>query len=170
MTLLGYAPKYAETGGLAASILALGHVAFALFTIAGTILNGAGRTQDAIAVAAATLALPVVLLFVGIPLGTPGREVLAICAAATTTAMAAGAAASGWMLWKRFGGFMPALTIGRVALAATATVALGRLFAPGGRIGTLLVAIACAAIYLAVILVTRELGPRDLAALRRRKD
>jgi stage V sporulation protein B len=169
MTLLGYAPKYAVEGGLAAAILALGHVAFALFTIAGTILNGAGRTGDAIAVAAGTLALLVVLLFVGIPHGVPGREVLAICAGATTCAMAAGAAVSGWVLWRRFGGFLGAATVARVALAATATIVAGRFLAPGGKLAALAVALACAALYLGVILVTRELGPADLAALRRRK-
>jgi stage V sporulation protein B len=168
MMLLGYAPSYAVEGGLAAAILALGHVAFALFTIAGTILNGAGRTLDAIVVAAATLAALVALLFLGIPHGAPGREVLAICAACTTAAMVLGFAISGWMLWRRFGGFMPALTIGRVVLAGAATLLLGGRFAPGGKLQSLAVAAVCAAIYLAVILVTRELGPRDLAALSRR--
>jgi hypothetical protein len=124
---------------------------------------------DAIWVAAGTLAALVVLLFVGIPLGDPGREVLAICAAATTTAMALGTAAAGWMLWRRFGAFLPALTVVRVALATAATVVLGRLLHPGGKLMTLVYAAACAVVYLGVIVVTRELGPRDLAALSRRK-
>jgi stage V sporulation protein B len=169
MELLGYKSEYAVEGGLAASILALGHVAFALFTIAGTILNGAGRTADAVAVAATTLLLLVVLLFVGIPLGTPGREVLAICAAATSTAMLVGAGVSGWFLWRRFGSFLPALTVVRVVLAIAATLGVGRLVTAPGKLMTIVAAALSAAVYLGVILVTGELGRRDLAALRPRK-
>lgn len=164
-----YPEPYAAEGGPALAILALGNVAFALFTIAGTILNGAGRTRDAITVAALTLALLVVGLFVGIPHGAPGREVLAICAAATTTAMALGAAASGWYLWKRFGAFLPVLTVVRVGIAIVAAVAAGRFLVPHGKVMTLGLTLVCAAIYLAVIVGTRELGPADIAALRRRK-
>jgi stage V sporulation protein B len=164
-----YPAPYAAEGGPALAVLALGNVAFALFTIAGTILNGAGRTRDAITVAALTLGLLVVGLFLGIPHGAPGREVLAICAAATTAAMVLGAAASGWFLWKRFGAFLPAATVVRVGLATAAAVAFGRFVPPHGKVMTLVMAAAAAAIYLGVIVATRELGPADLAALRRRK-
>src|SRR5262249_33095951 len=164
-----YPAPYAAEGGPALAILALGNVAFALFTIAGTILNGAGRTRDAIVVAALTLGLLIIGLLAAIPHGAPGREVLAICAAATTSAMALGAAASGWYLWRRFGAFLPVATVVRVGLAAVAAIAAGRFLVPHGKVMTLGMTLACAAVYLGVIVATRELGPADLAALRRRK-
>ncbi len=46
-----YPPDYAAAGGSSLVPLALGSVFFAIFTIAGTILNGAGRTVEAVAVA-----------------------------------------------------------------------------------------------------------------------
>ena len=42
---LVYAPDYAERGGPALALLALGNVAFSVFAIAGTILNGAGQSR-----------------------------------------------------------------------------------------------------------------------------
>jgi stage V sporulation protein B len=161
--------SYAEQGGLALGILVLGNVAFAVFSIAGSILNGVGRTGDAIRVAALTLALLVAGLWIAVPHGAPGREVLAICAAATSVAMLIGAVASGAYLWRRFGAFLPPATVIRVGLAAAAAIGAGRVLVPRGKLMTLAEAAACAAVYLGVILLTRELGPADLAALRRRK-
>ena len=43
---LVYAPDYAQRGGTALALLALGNVAFSVFAIAGTILNGAGLSRD----------------------------------------------------------------------------------------------------------------------------
>ena len=45
---LVYAADYAHLGGPALGALALGNVAFSMFAIAGTILNGAGKTRPAI--------------------------------------------------------------------------------------------------------------------------
>jgi stage V sporulation protein B len=162
-------PSYASEGWLAAAILALGNVAFAVFTVAGTILNGAGRTDDAIRVAALTLVLLVTGLWLGIPHGAPGLEVLAICAAATSAAMALGAGASGWLLWQRFGAFLPPVSLVRVAAATAAAIGLGRVLVPHGKVMAVVHAGLAAVVYLAVIWVTGELGRADLAALRRRK-
>ena len=157
--------SYAAEGWLATGVLALGNVAFALFTIAGAILNGAGRTQDAITVACLTLGLLVVGLWVAIPLGSPGFAVLTICAGATSAAMLLGAVASGWFLFHRLGAFLPVLTVVRVVLAAVLSIGAGRFLVPHGKVMTLVDAVVCAAIYLGVIVATRELGPADLAAL-----
>ena len=169
--LYGNDRSYATEGRLALAILSLGMVAFSMFTIAGTILNSAGHTRDTVAVAALTLVLLAVGLVIGIPLGAPGHEVLAIAASATSMAMVLGAAASGAYLWRRFRAFVPLLTVVRVAAATVATMVAGRFFVPHGKVMTLVSVAVCAAVYLAVIVATRELGPADLAALstRRRK-
>jgi stage V sporulation protein B len=167
--LYGNDATYASEGWLALSILGLGMVAFSLFSIATNILNSAGHTGDTIAVSGLTLVLLAAGLWVGIPFGAPGREVLAIAASATSAAMALGAAASGVCLWRRFGTFVPALTVIRVAAATAATLLLGRAWPAHGKAMTLVAVAACAAVYLVVMVATRELGRADLAALRRRK-
>ena len=165
LMLVPYQAEYA-VGGPALAALALGNVAFAVFTIGATILNSAGRTRDAVAVAALTLGLSTVALWLGIPRATPGREMLLVCASATSGAMALGAAASGVLLWRRFRAFIPALTLVRVGIAASATIGIGRLLPDRGKIVTLCEAAVCAAAFLAVLVGTGELGRADLGEVR----
>jgi stage V sporulation protein B len=165
--LYGNDASYATEGWLALAILALGMVAFSMFSIATNILNSAGHTSDTIAVAGLTLVLLAVGLWVGIPFGAPGREVLAIAASATSTAMVLGAAASGVYLWRRFGAFVPVATAVRVAVATAATLAAGHFWPERGKVMTLAGIAVCAALYLVVLVATGELGRRDLSALQR---
>lgn len=165
LMLVPYGAEYA-VGGPALAALALGNVAFAVFTIAGTILNSAGRTREAVLVAFLTLGLSTAALWLGIPGAVPGAGMLLTCGAATAGAMAVGAVVSGWVLWRRFGAFVPALTVVRVGLATIAAAAVGRLLPDAGRIVTLGEAPACAAAFLVVLVATGELGRADVAAIR----
>ena len=61
-------------GAPALAALALGNVAFAVFAIAGTILNGAGHTRDASLSAGLTLVLAVVGNWIVIPMLRPGHR------------------------------------------------------------------------------------------------
>src|SRR5204862_6590850 len=69
-----YAEDYAHIGAPALLALALGNVAFSLFAIAGTILNGAGLTKQAITSAAITLVIAAVGNAIVIPQLEPGRQ------------------------------------------------------------------------------------------------
>jgi stage V sporulation protein B len=79
-----YPYDYAETGAPALMVLAFGNVAFSVFVIAGTILNGCGDTRAALISAGITLALAVLANAIVIPLFPPGRELLTACACATS--------------------------------------------------------------------------------------
>jgi len=164
---------YALEGGAALALLALGNVAFAIFTIAGTILNSAGRTVEAVLVAAGTLAILVVGLWLGIPTSHPGAAMLNVCAATTSAAMFLGAAASGVLLWRRFGAFVPAATVARVVVATAATFGVGRLVGTRGTLFTVAGAALAALVFVGVLIVTGELGRADLQivgrVLRRKK-
>jgi stage V sporulation protein B len=162
-----FARDFAVTGGGALTVLALGNVAFALFSIAGTILNGAGRTREAILVAAVTLALLVAGLWIGIPRAEPGRAMLLTCAAATSGAMLLGAAISGALLKVHFGAFLPVATLVRVLVATAVALGVGRLVGPRGLVLTAAGAAAAAVAFVAVLVATRELGKSDLAAFGR---
>jgi len=165
--LLGipYPADYAAMGAPALAALALGNVAFAVFAIAGTILNGAGHTRDATLTAALTLILAVVGNWIVVPMLHPGTEVLAGAAIVTGVAMLIGAASSGAMLWRRLGAFVPVLSVVRVVAAAAAAIVVGRLVPMHGLVPTLAEAILIGLIFLAVLVVTGELGKKDLAAI-----
>jgi stage V sporulation protein B len=167
-----YRPEYAHFGAPALIALALGNVAFCLFAIAGTILNGAGRTRDAIVVAAVTLFALVLANVLLVPQFEPGRPMLLATATATGSAMVAGAALGGLYLVRRFGAFLPWATLVRVLLAVGAGMGVGRLVPFESTLLTLIEAGVVGASYLATLVLTRELTGRDLAAitsLRRRK-
>jgi O-antigen/teichoic acid export membrane protein len=160
-----YAPEYAREGGPALAILAIANVAFALFSIAGTILNGAGRTRPAIVVAGVTLAVLVGGLFVLVPGAAPGREVLLRSAAATGGAMLLGTVASLWLLWRHFGAALPALTLARVALAGAAAGGVAYVLPTRGKIITIAEAAVCGLVFLVALVATRELTRADLQAV-----
>jgi stage V sporulation protein B len=163
---LVYAPDYVLRGGPALALLALGNVAFSMFAIAGTILNGAGLTRPAILTAAGTLALASIGNYVVIPLAVGSGHVLEAAAAVTGASMLVGAIACGAVLRDRFGAFLPIASVVRVAIATGAAIALGHALPLHGKLLTLVEAMIVAGAFLAVLVVTGELGKRDLAAIR----
>src|SRR5262249_35676196 len=108
---LVYGADSANVGATALAVLALGNVAFSVFAMAGTILNGAKFTVDAIITAAITLALAVVANYIAIPIAAERGDVLSTAAAVTGAAMLVGAIASGFMLYRRLGAFLEVLTV-----------------------------------------------------------
>lgn len=160
-----YAEDYAVLGAPALTALALGNVAFSIFAIAGTILNGAGHTRDAIVGAAITLALAAIGNAIAIPMCDPGREVLVVAATTTGVAMAIGAGVTGYLLWRRLGAFLPVLTLVRVAIAVGVAMAVGRVVPFTSPLMTLAEAAVVGVVFLVTLVVTRELGRSDLAAI-----
>lgn len=168
-----YPAAYAYFGAPALIALALGNVAFCLFAIAGTILNGAGHTRAAIVTAAVTLVAAVLANVFVIPQFPPGRDILLGAASATAGAMLIGAALGGFYLHRSLGAFMPWATLVRVLLAVAAGLATGWLVPFTSPLLTLIEAVLVGVVYLAALVLTRELTGRDLSALlslgRRRK-
>lgn len=160
-----YPSDYAEVGAPALAALALGNVAFALFAIIGTILNGAGLTRPAITVAGVTLALAVVANALAIPRFDPGPDVLLACAVATGGSMVFGAVIGGVVLRKTLGAFLPIATLVRVAVAVVAALGVGRVLEMTSPLMTLVEAAAVGGSFLVVLVATRELTGRDLRAV-----
>ncbi|NVB80021.1 MAG: oligosaccharide flippase family protein [Kofleriaceae bacterium] len=163
---LVYAPDYAQKGGMALTLLALGNVAFSVFAIAGTILNGAGMSRMAIIIAGLTLALAAVGNFIAIPMAVDDGRVLETAAAVTGSAMLIGAIAGGLILHKQLGAFLPAISLGRIAIATATALAVGRVLPLHGKLMTLAEAVVVGVTFLVVLVATRELGKRDLEAIK----
>ena len=164
---LPFETDYADAGWPALIALALGNVAFSLFAIVGTILNGAGMTREAILVAVLTLVAATIAYLVAIPMFVPGRALLTACACATAGAMLLGAVVGGVILRRKLGAFLPLLSLVRVVIAAAAAMAVGRFLPMKTPLGTLLEAAAVGLTFLASLVVLREFGREDLRAVSR---
>jgi stage V sporulation protein B len=104
--------------------------------------------------------------YVAISLAGAGHALVA-AALATSLAMLVGAIASGVVVYRRLGAFIPALSLVRIAIATGAAVAVGRFVHLGaGKLMTIAQAAMVGATFLVVLVITRELGKRDLAAIR----
>lgn len=160
-----YAADYAYLGAPALTALALGNVAFSVFAIAGTILNGAGLTREAIITAAVTLVVAAVGNAIVIPMCDPGREVLLAAATTTGLSMVLGAGLAGWYLWRRLGAFLPVASVVRVVIAVAVAMAVGRVIPFRTPLMTLIEAAVVGLAFLATLVVTRELGKADLKAI-----
>ncbi len=163
---LVYAQDFVDQGGAALPLLALGNVAFSLIAIAGTILNGAGQTRAATVMAAVTLIAAIIGNYIAIPLAATSGHVLTVAAGVTGGVMVLGAIACAVVLRRRFGAFVPLLSVVRVVLAVGVAIAVGHFLPLHGKLMTLVEAVVIFVVYLGVLIVTRELGPKDLAAIR----
>ncbi len=73
-----------------------------------------------------------------------------------------------WQLQRQFGAGMPLASLVRVVIAGGAAYAAGR-FAPlhdKGKLMTLVLAAMVAVVFVVVLVATRELGARDLEAIK----
>jgi O-antigen/teichoic acid export membrane protein len=161
-----YQAEFAELGGPALAVLALGNVAFAMFAIAGTILNSAGHSRPAIISAAITLALATVGNYIAISMAADSANVMLVAASVTSAAMAIGAVISLWQLRRLFGASLPLLSIVRIAVAAAVAFVIGRVLPLHGKLMTLVAAALIAGTFLVLLVASRELDKRDLEAIK----
>jgi stage V sporulation protein B len=166
-----YRPEYG-VGAPALTVLLFGYVCFSLFTIAGTIINGSGRTAPTTALGLVTLLVTVALTW-GLTAYalTAGKDPLLYAAAATALAMLLGLILFCVYLQRTFGTSLRPLPVARVVLCALAGIVIGRLWPTagplGGKVGTLLSTAVVAGAFLAAAIATGELRPRELLASRR---
>ena len=170
---LFYKPEYA-VGSHALAALVLGYVSFSLFNIAGTIINGSGRTLPTTIIGVLTLAATVAAEWIGIRAALDsGRDPLFFAAVATAATMTLGLLLSAGYLWRTFGAALPLLTLVRVAVAYAAALTTGWAWTRAGilpgKVGTLIACAAIGVVYLVVCIVTGELRPSELKRMRAKK-
>ncbi|HEY3356130.1 MAG TPA: oligosaccharide flippase family protein [Polyangia bacterium] len=164
----------ARTAAAALTVLALGQVFFSLFTIAGTILNGAGRTLGTNVVSFLTLAGAAVIDYIAIPrAGLDTGRVLLWTGAAQSVALVIGFVLMGGYLRRALGALLPPATAARVLIAGAAAWGVGRLL-PDLHRGKLVAAAVTAgecvvvlAVFLGLLAALREFTADDRAKLRK---
>jgi O-antigen/teichoic acid export membrane protein len=159
--------RYAP-GGDALTVLALGQIAFTLFTVAATAISGDGSPFVVAASAAIGLAVMVALAIVGIAaVGVDGSARVA-CATAAAAGCVVALALVLVLVARRFGaGAIPFASLLRASTAGGAGFVAAHVVPHGSRITGLAALAAGALASLAVLAVSRELGAEDVAWVRR---
>lgn len=162
---IAYRPPFDE-GWAALRLLSIAQGAFALSVVGTTVILAAGRTRAAIALMSAMLAAVFAGDVTGIALGGTGPAVLTGLAAGTLSGCLVGLALVAAYVTRRWGGFLAPRTLLRVALSAVFAAAVAARVPVPGKVGTLVQCAAAALLYLAALIVTRELGGEELGLVR----
>ena len=163
-----FPPEY-TAGATALPPLLWGYVAFSLFNILGTILNGAGDPLASARTGLLTVVVCGVSVWASLSYAlSHGSDPCLAAAAATAFSMTVGLVLAGIAVHKRFGAVIGIATPVRVAIGAALAMTVGHFWPTSGflagKVGTLLSMIAVAVAYLAVL--APELSPSELRKLR----
>jgi stage V sporulation protein B len=166
MLSFAYGAADAAKGADVLRTMALAQGLFAMLGIATTVLTSIGRERMAALVTLAAVVAVGGACTVLVPQATFGHDQLVRSAQASGGALLATLVVAGVLVRAQTGAFVPAATALRAGLALAACVALGFVTPRFGRLVTPLAAAAVGVAYLAVLVVTRELGKADLAIAR----
>jgi stage V sporulation protein B len=161
-----YSQEIADRGGPALRVLALGQGAFTMLAIAATILSSLGRERIAALITFCAVVAVGVACWVLAGGAAFGQPQLVLTATGTTLGIGLALVAAGQQVRATTGGFIPAVTVGRVALALVVAGTVGSFLPRTGHLLTPFVSIAIAVAYLTVLAASRELTRGDVHALR----
>ncbi|MCC6898798.1 MAG: lipopolysaccharide biosynthesis protein [Polyangiaceae bacterium] len=163
---LVFPPEAADLGARSMQLLSLGFGAFAVFGILTTALTSLKREVASMAITAVAFALVVAMCFLRVR-GTPfGAELLWRTATATTSGLVLATFGAAVLLHRTAGSVAPLASVLRVVGAMSVTIVVGRFLPHPGKLMTLAYSAALAAIYVALLLISRELGKADLATVK----
>jgi stage V sporulation protein B len=163
---LAYRPPF-DLGAPVLRWLSLAQGAFALSVIGTTIVLAAGRTAAATALMAAMLAAVFAGNVVGLALSPADLSALTHTALGTLFGCLVGLVLVGAYVRRAFGAFLSLTTAARVAACGVGAAAVGAWVPWPGKVGTLAGAAVVGLIYVALLVVTREVTPSEFARIRR---
>lgn len=163
---LVFPEEAAVLGTRAMQLLTLGFGAFAVFGILTTVLNSLKQERQSALVTAVAFGLVVVLCFVRVRGGPFGEELLLRTATATTAGLLLATLAAGVLVKKSAGAVLAPATALRVGLAMAVAIAVARQLPASSKPMTVVFSAVIGAIYVALLLVTRELGRADLDSVK----
>ncbi|HZU83029.1 MAG TPA: lipopolysaccharide biosynthesis protein [Polyangiaceae bacterium] len=166
MLSFAYGPADAARGADVLRTMALAQGAFAMLSIATTVLSSLGRERTAALLTLAAVVSVTAACCALVPSAPMGHAQLMRSAQATGVALAVTLVAAGWTVHRGTGAFVPAATALRVGVALAACVGLGLVAPRFGRLTTPLVALCVGVLYFALLVAAREVGRADLAMVR----
>jgi stage V sporulation protein B len=166
MLSFAYGAKDAADGADVLRSMALAQGAFAMLGIATTVMTSIGRERMAALVTLGAVITVGAACGILVPQAAFGHAQLARSAQASGAALVVAFVIAAVLVRGRTGAFVPPATAARVLGALAVCVAIG-FFAPRfGRLVTPIVAAAVAVGYVGLLVVTGEIGKRDLALVK----
>lgn len=163
---LVFGAEAAALGGGSLELLAVGFGGFAIFGVLTTVLNSLKHERESAIVTLVAVTLVVSLCYVRVRGAPFGADLLLYTAQATAAGLFVATLSAAFFVYRAAGAVAPLLSVLRVLLALAAAIAVGRTLPHAGKIMTPVYAALVAFSYLLVLLLTRELGSRDLATVR----
>ena len=149
------------------TLLPLAYLSYSLVMIFSAMISGSGKPSVSVLITSVTLALSLAANAVAVPnFGIVGAAV------ATTAAMVAGSLFGAYYLRKRFSAGFPFLTVLRLAAISAVIYACAWAWQPESRVLIILKGLVILVIFVALLLLSREVKRDDLekfAAVFRRK-
>jgi stage V sporulation protein B len=163
---VAYPAAIADQGGTALRILTPGMAALSLLGISCAALTSLGRERVSAGLTALTVGYVALGCFLALPSAPLGPEMLERTAVATSSALTAAAVVAAVMLHRAAGGYVAVASLVRVLAAGAVTIALGTRLPWLGKPVAIVEAAAVAGVYLALLVLTGEIGKADLAAVK----
>jgi hypothetical protein len=163
---LVFGAQAAELGARSLGFLSLGFGGFAIFGVLTTVLNSLKRERSSALVTGLAAGLVGVLCFFEVRGTEFGEALLFRTAMATSTAIALATLGAAVLVYRAAGAVTAPKTLIRVLAAVFAAVVVGRFLPATGAVKTVLAAAVVAAVYAGVLVVSQELGRKDLAMIR----
>jgi len=154
-------------GARALPILVTGVTALAVLSVSGSIINASGRPRWAVVFLLATVTTSVTAAFLLVPSAKPGAGMMVAQALAVAIGDVLGLVLALIYLWRTFGAAPPLMTVVRVAAAAAIAIIAGRVFPSGGKLIGLVTLGVVGLVFVAALIILRELGPADAAKLQK---
>jgi stage V sporulation protein B len=161
-----YGADVGELGAAALRVLALGQGAFAMMALGTTVLTSLGRERTSAVLTLGAVVAVVALCWLGVADAPFGASQLVRTALATSGALAVALGVAGVLVYRQTRAFVPLRTALRVGAAVLVCVGVGLVLPRVGRFATMGLAGGVAALYVAFLTLTGELGKEDLAVAR----
>lgn len=163
---LVFPPQFAEIGTESMRVLCVGMGGLALFGVFGAVLNGLGKQSLGLAITAAGLGCVSLANWLFVRNAGFGPQLLSRTALSTSLAVVLVAVVSGFAVMRLTGGGLGIKALLRVAVATAVCVALGTWLGSPGKVLTLVWSAVCAALYVALLVLGRELTSDDWRAVK----
>lgn len=167
LLLLVFGARAADLGGRSLELLSLGFGAFAIFGVLTTVLNSLRKERSSALVTAGAAGVVALLCWLRVRGSEFGEGLLFRTASATSVGLLLATIGAGVLVYRAAGAIVAPLSAARVIAAIAIAVTLGR-FLPQGSAAFTVASVAIVGIcYLLLLLLSRELGPADLALFQR---
>jgi stage V sporulation protein B len=157
----------ARLGASALGILALGFGAFAIFGLLTAVLNGLGHERASLVITALACTLVVAMCFGWVRHVALGEALLVRTALATSAGIALATLLAALYAWRVVGSLVSWRVVLRVGLGLALALGVARALPAGRPWLAVPEAVLVGLVYLALLVLTRELGRADLELVRR---